>query len=196
MEFAIGGAGEAGDFARPLVAHVEIELFGGVALAGVEDEEGAAEGGSLDFDGLHEGAADTAAAGAAVDEEFADFGAVAGVGLVGEQELDGAEDAVEVAGDEEDELAFAKVVIDGVPVFVGFVTGEGGKETNAGAAFDGILKKFDEVFAQRLELVRMDNTDLHGHFYGSREAGRMGRGIHLRGRGGKSWERAGHSRGT
>src|SRR5687767_10167414 len=110
--FAVGHEGEAGDVADLRPAEALVKACAVAVGDGVEDEEGLAgvAGGGLGR--AHEGGAEAAAAGAAVDEHLAEVGAVGLVFREVEDQLDGAADAFRILGDEEGALAAADAVCD------------------------------------------------------------------------------------
>ena len=97
-----GGAGKAGDAAGFVVAEGAVEIVRRVAVPGVEDKEGAAVPSRLGFEARHEAAGDAAPAPVGVDQELGDLGAMAAVGALGGLELDGADDAAGLLGQEEE----------------------------------------------------------------------------------------------
>jgi len=66
-----------------------VQLVGGVASAGVEDEQGATPAASFRFDLVHELAPDALASGSGVNHELGDLGPMASVGMGRQVQLDG-----------------------------------------------------------------------------------------------------------
>ena len=94
----------AGNRAAALPAEPRVEPLG-VRARGVENEQGPGARPRLLFGGAHQGGADAVTAGAIRDHHLGDVGAVRLILRLFEDELNGADDAVAVIGDEENPLA-------------------------------------------------------------------------------------------
>jgi hypothetical protein len=137
----------AGNRAAAEPAEARIQALG-VCARGVEDEQGLAARLRFLLGRFHQGRADAVTAGAIRDHHLRDVGAVRLVLRLLEDELDGADDAVAVVGDEENPLAAVDARGDAAPERLGARRVDRQHEADRRAAFDDV----DHQRGERLDV--------------------------------------------
>ena len=111
------------------------------------------------FGGQHQAAPQPIVARLSEHEQLLDLGAVGGVGLGGQIELNGADQAAITQGGEQDAPAGGNVGQDGFPIRAGFLDGEGRKEADGRAAEHNVAQERREIREERAGLLLRQRFD-------------------------------------